>query len=55
MRMPWHKSKGLQLDLLDAEPEADVSDRLADVALRADAAAASPGGGPTCRLRHSHS
>ena len=38
MRMPWHKSKDLQLDLLDAEPEADVSDWLADGAARADAA-----------------
>ena len=41
MRMPWHKSKDLQLDLLDAEPEADadVRDRLADGDLHADAAA----------------
>ena len=38
MRMPWHKSKDLQLDLLDAEPEADVPDRLADGAPRVDAA-----------------
>ena len=38
MRMPWHKSKDLQLDLLDAEPEAHVPDLLADVAPRADAA-----------------
>jgi len=39
MRMPWHKSKDLQLDLLDAEPEADAQDRLADAASRVDAAA----------------
>ena len=39
MRMPWHKSKDLQLDLLDAEPESDAPDRLADGAPRADAAA----------------
>jgi ParB family chromosome partitioning protein len=39
MRLPWHKSKDLQLDLLDAEPEADAQDRLADAARRADAAA----------------
>ena len=39
MRMPWHKSKDLQLDLLDAEPESDASDRLADGAPRANAAA----------------
>jgi ParB family chromosome partitioning protein len=39
MRMPWHKSKDLQLDLLDAEPEADAPDRLADGAPHADAAA----------------
>ena len=45
MRMPWHKSKDLQLDLLDAEPEADADadadapDRLADGAPHADAAA----------------
>ncbi len=38
MRMPWHKSKDLQLDLLDAQPEADAPDRPADVPLRADAA-----------------
>jgi ParB family transcriptional regulator, chromosome partitioning protein len=36
MRMPWHKSKDLQLDLLDSEPEADAPDRLADVPPRAD-------------------
>ena len=43
MRMPWHKSKDLQLDLLDlldAESEVDAQDRLADAAPRADAAAA---------------
>ncbi|HEY8706380.1 MAG TPA: ParB/RepB/Spo0J family partition protein [Burkholderiaceae bacterium] len=39
MRMPWQKSKDLQLDLLDTEPEADAPDRLADSAPRADAAA----------------
>ena len=39
MRMPWHKSKDLQLDLLDAEQEGDTPDRLADGAPRADAAA----------------
>lgn len=39
MRMPWHKSNDLQLDLLDAEPEADAQDRLADAAPRVDAAA----------------
>ena len=39
MRMPWHKSKDLQLDLLDAEPESDAPDRLADGAPRANAAA----------------
>ena len=39
MRMPWHKSKDLQLDLLDAESEVDAQDRLADAAPRADAAA----------------
>ena len=41
MRMPWHKSRDLQLDLLDAEPEADADarDRLADGAPHADAAA----------------
>ena len=43
MRMPWHKSKDLQLDLLDAEPEADADadapDRVAGGAPRADAAA----------------
>ena len=38
MRMPWQKSKDLQLDLLDTEPEADAPDRLADSAPRADAA-----------------
>jgi len=38
MRMPWHKSKDLQLDLLDAEPEADAPDRFADGAPHADAA-----------------
>ena len=27
MRMPWHKSKDLQLDLLDGEPEADADAR----------------------------
>ncbi len=41
MRMPWHKSKDLQLDLLDAEPEADADarDRVAAGAAHADAAA----------------
>jgi ParB family transcriptional regulator, chromosome partitioning protein len=39
MRMPWHKSKDLQLDLLDAEPEGGAPNRLADSAPRADAAA----------------
>lgn len=39
MRMPWHKSKDLQRDLLDAEPEAVAQDRLADAAPHADAAA----------------
>jgi ParB family transcriptional regulator, chromosome partitioning protein len=41
MRMPWQKSRDLQLDLLDAEPEADpdARDRLADGAPQADAAA----------------
>ena len=39
MRMPWHKSKDLQLDLLDAEPEADAQGRLVDAASRVDAAA----------------
>ena len=41
MRMPWHKSKDLQLDSLDAEPEADadVRDRVAAGAPHADAAA----------------
>ena len=38
MRMPWPKSKDLQLDLLDAESEAHVLDLLADGAPRADAA-----------------
>jgi len=40
MRMPRHKSKDLQLDLLDAEPEADADarDRVADGAPHADAA-----------------
>jgi ParB family transcriptional regulator, chromosome partitioning protein len=39
MRMPWHKSKDLQLDLLDAEPEADARDRVADAAPHAEAPA----------------
>ena len=39
MRMPWHKSKDLQLDLLDAEPEAATPDRLEASAPRADVAA----------------
>lgn len=41
MRMPWQKSRDLQLDLLDAEPEADpdARDRPADGAPHADAAA----------------
>ena len=39
MRMPWHKSKDLQLDLLDAEPEAAAPDRLEASAPRADVAA----------------
>ena len=39
MRIPWHKSKDLQLDLLDADPEADAPDWLADGAPHADAAA----------------
>ena len=39
MRMPWHKSKDLQLDLLDAESDADVPDMVADGARRADAVA----------------
>jgi ParB family transcriptional regulator, chromosome partitioning protein len=39
MRMPWHKSKDLQLDLLDSEPESEAPDRLAECAPRADAAA----------------
>ena len=39
MRLPWHKSKDLQLDLLDAEPEAVAQDRLADAAPHADEAA----------------
>ena len=39
MRMPWHKSKDLQLDLLDAEPEATAPDRLEASAPRADVAA----------------
>lgn len=38
MRMPWHKSEDLQLDLLDAEPEANAQDRLADGAPNDDAA-----------------
>ena len=38
MRMPWHKPKDLQLDLLDAEPEADASGRLVDVPLHAECA-----------------
>ena len=38
MRMPWHKSKDIQLDLLDAEPEAGAPDRLEAGALRADMA-----------------
>ena len=38
MRMPWHKSKDLQLDLLDAESDADVPDTVAGGALRAEAA-----------------
>jgi ParB family transcriptional regulator, chromosome partitioning protein len=42
MRMPWHKSKDLQLDLLDAEREADAPDRLADGAPRLNAAAPPP-------------
>lgn len=39
MRMPRHKSEDLQLDLLDAEPEADAQARFADGASHADAAA----------------
>ena len=39
MRMPWHKSKDLQLDLLDAEPDADAPYGLAYCAPGADAAA----------------
>ena len=39
MRMPWNKSKDLQLDLLDAEPEADARDRVAEGASPVDAAA----------------
>jgi ParB family transcriptional regulator, chromosome partitioning protein len=39
MRMPWQKSRDLQLDLLDAEPESDAPDGLADGAPRVDAAA----------------
>lgn len=39
MRMPWHQSEDLQLDLLDAQPEANSPDRLADGAPHADAAA----------------
>ena len=39
--MPWHKSKDLQLDLLDADPEADADarDRVAAGAAHRDAAA----------------
>ena len=48
MRIPWPRSKELQFDLLDAEPEPDVPVRLADNARRVDAAtpfqvAVSPG------------
>ena len=43
MRMPWHQSKDLQLDLLDAEPEAeadaDARDQVAEGVPRANAAA----------------
>jgi ParB family transcriptional regulator, chromosome partitioning protein len=39
MRMPWQKSKDLQLDLLDAEPEANADARDRVAAGAADAAA----------------
>jgi ParB family transcriptional regulator, chromosome partitioning protein len=39
MRMPWHKSKDLQLDLLDAEPEANAPYLLGEGASLTDAAA----------------
>ncbi len=47
MRLPWNKSKDLQLDLLDAEPSATASPQLAATAPRAvvsnrDAAAIAP-------------
>jgi ParB family transcriptional regulator, chromosome partitioning protein len=46
MRMPWQKSKDLQLDLLDAEPEADAPDRIAEGAPCADVAAPVQVAGP---------
>ena len=39
MRMPWNKAKDLQLDLLDAEPEADAPDQVAEGAPCANAGA----------------
>ena len=39
MRMPWHKSKDLQLDLLDAEPEANAPYLRGEGASLTDAAA----------------
>jgi hypothetical protein len=37
MRMPWHKSKNFQLDLLDPEPEPNALQRAADPDARSDA------------------
>jgi hypothetical protein len=34
MRMPWHKSKSIQLDLMDQEPESNACGRVADAESR---------------------
>ena len=39
MPMPWNKAKDLQLDLIDAEPEADAPDQVAEGAPCANAGA----------------
>jgi ParB family chromosome partitioning protein len=42
MRIPWHKSKDAQLDLLDAEPESCATHSPADSASRSDLAPPAP-------------
>jgi ParB family chromosome partitioning protein len=46
MRMPWHKFKDAQLDLLAAEPESSAPHQIADPAPRSDAAPPAPAANP---------